>query len=226
MTETRKPAKKNLDPIQRAGHLLLASFKHSRGNPGLQKSIFQFVALYHGSKFTSEAVQQARPMVVEAAGKYMYESGQHVAVRIQRHTSSVLGLIEQTVEEQAGSFRAQLDHWAPRSNGLDLTEAAANVVGLDARWIPHLRDTYDGGRFSGQRAPYRSNLVHHGLLARSTGMEEIDDFYTRISERLLAVWQRPEQAPHNIMPHTYQAIAAHLSYNPDDAQPLMGALTK
>ncbi len=86
------------------------------------------------------------------------------------------------------------------------------MLNADLRWIPYAGNTFTGSEpdkpGEGTRQPrhYKSNFVHHGLLQRSTGTEEVDAFYAAV------VTEQAQLSPRmrgEVDPKLQTIVAAH-----------------
>lgn len=206
--------------MQETIKLFAASFRYSRGDPDVQDQIFHFLCSKYRQRLDAEIIKDLIPAFSDLAGKFIYHSGIHPNPDIVgREDQTILEGIESEVAYQAKQFTdiLQNDYHAEIASSDILLGWFARTLSNEAKRIP-----FNGTKNSHKRnlpLKYRSNIVDHGLLGRSTGIAEMDDYFISITGAYLkgATGIYTHRVSSTNLP---AVVAAHLSYNSEDTGPL------
>lgn len=214
MSELAVTEARTLPGVRHATRFLVNSFRFSRGNSDLQKEIFEFTALHYRGDFDVRDVSAAIPQVIHIAGQYTHHRGIHPSLIYSREA------VVEAVETEAGSFGAcLLQEVEELEEAFEPAYLVASVLNSDDNYIPHHKEHED---WIGPYSPsYKSNMVTHGLLGRRTGQPEIDHFFAYATQQM---WQElfghDDDWSQKARGSLSTVVAAHLAYNPGDAEPL------
>jgi hypothetical protein len=218
--------------LQDTVHLLAASFRYSRGSPKLQHCIFRFWAANYDERFDHDTVLAAADPVAEIASKMIYKSGIHPPQDLTHDKSRDrqnrgLTLYEGIQEEAATGAEQLLDKLTdpefsgqPLSKGLLFKYLTRAQLSKDERWRPFTQEK--PWYTTGVPVRYRSHLVDHGMLGRSTGLPEMDAFFQTIYGAYESPASTVARKDHiEAGKRIANIVGAHLAYNPEDTPLLM-----
>jgi len=159
--------------------LIINSYRFSQGQPDLQEIIFEYLVDRYGGRLQAKTINQARPLVLNAAAKLVTETP-------KLHKKRPYYEVEFDVHRDIDTFLKVL----LRNMHPDIGRAFKMVIERDRTYLEKGFDPDDEGykrrdkrprrkhqNVTPHSDPYLSQFVYYVLMGHETGLQEFNEFF-------------------------------------------------
>jgi len=208
--------------------IIVNSFRFSRGSDFTQHRLLSAIVIANRGRLSGELIDASIDEAVSATNAIYMNQRVHLVPENRNHSRTdaeqllyTQGVVEGYTDAMKTILKDKL------TTDTDWDDLSGYLIIADRKWIPEVREAAVKSGLQPAARPYRSNIITHGFLSRSTGLAEYDMIFGAVADRITKMEESPPQIYSMLETEATglkQIALAHIHYNPADTEPVEAIL--